>query len=574
MAITATLGPSGILAVVGDANPNTIVVSRDQLGVILVNSGAVAVSGGLSSVFNTSLIDIRGFDGSDVLTIDDANGAMPRATMLGGFGNDALTGGSKDDTLLGEAGNDILLGKLGDDVLTGGVGNDVLTGDDGSDTMFGNDGDDRFVWNTGDGSDVLSGGNGIDTAEINSGAGETFSLSARGSGVVLARTTFVQFSLELNTIERIVLNAGAGDDIFKASANLSPLISLVLDGGAGTDNLAAGNGNDTLRGGSENDGLGGSGGNDSLDGGSGVDNLNGGAGNDVFGLGAEGSGVDTVTDASGIDTITSTINRSLTFADYSEIENLILLGGAVGNGNALQNRITGNAGANTLNGISNVDILVGGNASDTYVMDSTIDTVVEAAGSAAGVADHVIFTGLAGQTHVLAANVERLTLAGAAASNGTGNVFNNIIVGNSAANLLNGGIGNDVMRGEAGNDRLVGSFGIDTLTGGAGNDAFVFNAPLNIAHRDVIVDFSNAAGNNDAIHLENAAMTKVGAAGALATHAFFAGAAAHDADDRIVYNRANGALSYDSNGNLAGGTTLLAFITNKPALTSADFVVI
>jgi hypothetical protein len=52
------------------------------------------------------------------------------------------------------------------------------------------------------------------------------------------------------------------------------------------------------------------------------------------------------------------------------------------------------------------------------------------------------------------------------------------------------------------------------------------------------------------------------------------GAAAHDADDRIVYNKVSGALMHDSNGLAAGGVTLLAVLTNKPTLTAADFVVI
>jgi serralysin len=69
-------------------------------------------------------------------------------------------------------------------------------------------------------------------------------------------------------------------------------------------------------------------------------------------------------------------------------------------------------------------------------------------------------------------------------------------------------------------------------------------------------------------------MPKLGAPGVLAANRFFAGAAAHDADDRIVYNRASGAVYYDSNGDAAGGSTLIALITNKPLLTSADFVVI
>jgi serralysin len=60
----------------------------------------------------------------------------------------------------------------------------------------------------------------------------------------------------------------------------------------------------------------------------------------------------------------------------------------------------------------------------------------------------------------------------------------------------------------------------------------------------------------------------------LTANRFFAGAAAHDADDRIIYNQANGALTYDSNGNAARGSTLLAVIANKPTLTFVDFVVI
>jgi serralysin len=55
---------------------------------------------------------------------------------------------------------------------------------------------------------------------------------------------------------------------------------------------------------------------------------------------------------------------------------------------------------------------------------------------------------------------------------------------------------------------------------------------------------------------------------------FFAGAAANDADDRIIYDQTSGALFYDNNGNVAGGASLIATLTNKPVLTAADFVVI
>lgn len=52
------------------------------------------------------------------------------------------------------------------------------------------------------------------------------------------------------------------------------------------------------------------------------------------------------------------------------------------------------------------------------------------------------------------------------------------------------------------------------------------------------------------------------------------GAAAHDVDNRIVYDPTTGALFYDANGILAGGVTQIATLTTKPTLTYADFVVI
>jgi hypothetical protein len=303
----------------------------------------------------------------------------------------------------------------------------------------------------------------------------------------------------------------------------------VLDASGASDTLSGLDGNDTIRGNGGNDTLAGGAGNDLLDGGAGTDQLFGGAGNDTYALAAEASGADAVTDADGIDTITSTISRSLAFGAFSEIENLTLTGGSVGTGNAMRNVINGNAAANTLNGLVNVDTLVGGAANDTYVMDSTIDTVVEAAGAAAGTADHVVFTGLTNQIYVLAANVERLTLVGTAGSRGTGNILANIMTGNAGANSLNGGFANDVLNGGAGNDTLdggahndtllglagndilIGNLGRDVMTGGLGNDVFRFAAKSHStvgAKADVIKDFDDFGNDRiDVSGLFGAAMT-------------------------------------------------------------------
>ena len=113
-ATTATFS-NGELTVNGDSADNTIVLSRDAAGKILVNNGAVAVIGGTPTVANTALIRVFGLGGNDTITLSEANGALPAARLFGGAGNDVLTGGSGADQLFGQAGNDALQGKAGAD---------------------------------------------------------------------------------------------------------------------------------------------------------------------------------------------------------------------------------------------------------------------------------------------------------------------------------------------------------------------------------------------------------------------------------------------------------------------------
>src|SRR4051812_44140707 len=112
MAITGTIIPgSGILSLFGDANANTITVSRNAAGTILANSGAIPILGGTPTVANTSLIQVFGQGGNDTITLNESNGALPRANLFGGDGNDTMTGGSGADMLFGQSGNDTLIGK-------------------------------------------------------------------------------------------------------------------------------------------------------------------------------------------------------------------------------------------------------------------------------------------------------------------------------------------------------------------------------------------------------------------------------------------------------------------------------
>src|SRR5262245_7888484 len=125
MAVTASFLPSaGVLTTFGDNLDNSITISRNAAGNLLVNGGAVAILGGTSTVANTSLIQLFGQGGNDTITLNEFMGGLPAANLFGGTGNDTLIGGSGGDKLFGQSGNDNLQGKGGNDSLFGGSEND------------------------------------------------------------------------------------------------------------------------------------------------------------------------------------------------------------------------------------------------------------------------------------------------------------------------------------------------------------------------------------------------------------------------------------------------------------------
>src|SRR4029079_14471438 len=170
-AATTASFSNGTLTVFGDNLNNNIQISRNAAGQILVNGGATSVIGGTPTVANTALIQVFGQGGNDTVTLSEVNGALPKANLFGGAGNDILTGGSGNDQLFGQAGNDTLLGKGGFDFLFGGTENDTLTGGDADDQVFGESGNDRMIWNPGDDTDLNEGGAGTDSVEVNGGNG-------------------------------------------------------------------------------------------------------------------------------------------------------------------------------------------------------------------------------------------------------------------------------------------------------------------------------------------------------------------------------------------------------------------
>jgi Ca2+-binding RTX toxin-like protein len=240
-------------------------------------------------------------------------------------------------------------------------------------------------------------------------------------------------------------------------------------------------------------------------------------------------------------------------------------------GDADNDTLNGGIGNDSLVGGTGSDKMLGGIGNDTYFVDSPGDQVIEAVGQ--GI-DRVIST----ISRTLAANTETLILSGTGNINGAGNALRNSIAGNSGNNAINGAggddwlygqAGNDALTGGAGNDRLAGGPGLDTLTGGPGGDHFLFNTALNgSTNVDRIVDFSVP---EDVILLDNAIFTRLTQTGVLSAAAFFAGPAAHDADDRIIYNPSTGALFYDSDGSGAAAPVKFATLAHNLMLTHADF---
>jgi Ca2+-binding RTX toxin-like protein len=354
-AITATFNGAQ-LVVAGDADDNTIVVSRDVAGNILVNNGDVPIAGDTPTVTNTRLITVSGSGGkgggvlggplasdsggvitggggvitgtdNNFIKLDETNGPLPAALLLGGDGSDTLIGGSGNDLFIGGLNGDVLDGGAGDDtfqIANAGfeVGVDHVEGGDGSDTLVfggfdainvsasgsrveignlfagfdaggvervnigGSPGSDTLTFNdlTGTGVTEVNVSLGtfdgqLDTIIVNGTAGNDDISVAGDTGIaikpqgVLLRPGFLSVSglgAELNifgadaTVDRLTVNGLGGDDTIRASRLTLGVIQLTEDGGDGDDVLVGSQGDDTLLGGPGRDVLSGAGGTDAL----------------------------------------------------------------------------------------------------------------------------------------------------------------------------------------------------------------------------------------------------------------------------------------------------------------------
>ncbi len=564
-AVTLNLATAGAQATGGSASDTLISIEN------LIGSG---FNDNLTGNSANNVLD--GGAGSDFL-----NGATGADTMLGGDGTDSYAVDHVGDLVtesnssLASGGNDVVYSYLAAYTLTANVERLrlMLPGvSNGTGNALDN------ILYAGAGNNVLDGAAGNDTVSYAfASAGVTVSLATAG-----AQATGGSGSDTLISIENLI-GSGFNDSLNGNTANN------VLDGGAGSDFLNGATGADTMLGGdgtdsycvdhagdlvSESNGSLATGGNDivysylasytltanverlrlmlagaSNGTGNALDNtLYSGDGNNVLD-GAAGS--DTVSFAfasAGVTVSLATAGAQATGGSGSDtlisIENLIGSGFNDNlTGNTANNVLDGGAGSDFLNGATGADTMLGGDGTDSYAVDHAGDLVSESNSSLATGGNDIVYSYLASYT--LTANVERLRLMLAGASNGTGNALDNTLYAGDGNNVLDGAAGNDTvsyafastgvtvslasagaqatggsasdtlisiehltgsgfndsLTGNAGNNVLTGGAGSDVLTGGAGSDTFDFTAlsemGLTNTTWDVITDFAHGTDKLD-----------------------------------------------------------------------------
>ncbi len=333
--------------------------------------------------------------------------------------DDQIAGTNAVDRIVAGDGDDVLRSGLGDDMLNGGLGTDRLIGGQGNDTyLFGPGvGQDTIVEFQGS-SDVIRMAPGVASSDVVvTRNNDDLVLSLNGGADRLTVSLhFLSPSLQIEMVQ-------FADGTVWDQTDINHLLHPAITGTEGSDVLEGTQNDDRLVGLAGDDQLTGLAGNDLLDGGSGADQLAGGMGNDTYLIDEAG---DVVTELvnEGVDTVHSTVTRSL----EAHVENLTLVGAADlnGSGNALNNVLIGNSGAN---------VMTGGLGNDTYVIDAD-DMVVELTGEGTD----SVQTGISA---TLGDNVENLTLTGSASLIGVGNELDNMLKADGSISMLAGGDGND-----------------------------------------------------------------------------------------------------------------------------------
>lgn len=236
------------------------------------------------------------------------------------------------------------------------------------------------------------------------------------------------------------------------------------------------------------------------------------------------------------------------FEGTGDDESLFGFGGA--------DKLAGKGGDDTLNGGDGDDAISGGSGKDKIVGGSGRGNDKYDGGS--GV-DEVLYKSA---TKAIVVDLAKHKASGTEIGKDTLRGIEDVV----------GGAGGDTIRGDGHANMFDGLNGKDSLTGGGGRDTFLFSTKLGAKNVDTITDFKHDA---DLIALDDAIFASIGPS--LSRGEFFAKAGAtkaHDGNDRIIYDKSTGRLSYDDDGKGGHAAIHFATLAGKPTLDHGDFVIV
>ena len=329
-------------------------------------------------------------------------GTPANETINGTNGVDILRGLTGDDTLNGRSGNDVLEGGAGIDTLNGGMGDDILYGNNAGNIGF--DGSYDYLSDNEGGNDKLYGQDGNDFL------------------------TVLRYDDKIPA-SNVVLDGGAGDDNLSFYSYRNSINTVNIVGGSGIDTITS---SGALQ-----------------------SNIDAGEGNDKVTISMVGGNY-IITLGAGADLLV----LEPTFGDFT-----------IGN----QIRVTDFVvGADTLNMDAYLASVLSGWDRATNPFGSGYLKLVQNG------ADTDIMLDRDGTAGTSSAPAKLMTFASTSAASFTaadlgyapdGSVAPGLtITGTSADDTLTGNNGADTLRGLGGNDTLFGRGGNDVLEGGAGND--------------------------------------------------------------------------------------------------------
>ncbi|WEX75374.1 calcium-binding protein [Sinorhizobium numidicum] len=436
---------------------------------VTLNGGvdAVVTVGGIAEDILRRIENVYGGSGDDTIT-----GDIQANLFRGGLGNDVLDGGAGIDTadysdkttsvvvtLTGATPATVFVNGAAEDTLSnienvyGGSGDDILTGDGQNNVLRGEVGNDTL--NGGAGDDSLFGGAGNDTVDGGTGS-DTFDLREKTAAIVLR------------------LNGANAATVFVGGA--------AEDTVSNVEKIVGGSAGDTLIGDAAGNKFSGARGDDWLMGGDGADILDGGEDSDTADYSDKTAAIAVTLNGSNLATVAV---GGVAEDSITKIENVV--------GGSGDDKITGDAAANTFRGGLGADVLDGGAGTDTAdFTDKTQSVLLTLNGATDAVAT------IGGTAEDTVRNMESII-------SGSGD---DQLTGDAAANTFRGGLGADALDGGAGVDTadysdktasvvvtlagaspatvFVGGIAEDTLRnienilGGSGNDVLRGDAFANV----------------------------------------------------------------------------------------------